>query len=414
MFYVTELSKEVLDLERTVKHVQKASVMDTEVYHRLVVHVPAMLGIMELTVLTIVSVMKHVQAMETALAGVDVFVMKVMLVIDAAINVIPTVVAVDMDNVALQASAYVILATMEINVNINVPVMVHALEIPANVIRVSLALIVTQNAQDMESAKSRHVYVHHCGKDPSVKLQDVPMIALEMEYAMVFFKNVSVILGGKELIAVCLIVVENLIAMVVVRVVSSTAQLYATIVQKAGWALHVMMYVLMECSRQWIAETANASRAGLERDAIHYAWVMVDASMTNVSVIPCKAGEVMYAKFQDVQVLRKIAQDMESVTVLLTLAHVMKVGRVLVVIYLIVQVHLIVLIAVTVMPRQALQLVNAVGVDGWVQLATTLVSLANKSQWTVVTVSVNLVTLELVVIASALNMARSLMVHAFV
>lgn len=92
--------------------------------------------------------------------------------------------------------------------------------------------------------------------------------------------------------------------------------------------------------------------------------------------------------------------------VLHTLVLVTKAGQALAAIFQTALVHLIALIVATAMLQPTLQRVNDVSVDGWVQHVMILVSLASKSQWIVVTVSVNLAIVELAVTVSALSMAK--------
>lgn len=75
-------------------------------------------------------------------------------------------------------------------------------------------------------------------------------------------------------IVVSLIALASQIVIIAVLVSLKVAQLYVATVQKDGWVLLATMCVFTGIKFRWTVETVSVTHAGLEKDAIHFVWVV--------------------------------------------------------------------------------------------------------------------------------------------
>ena len=89
----------------------------------------------------------------------------------------------------------------------------------------------------------------------------------------------------------------------------------ALTVSRAGWVPPVKISVQMALKSLWIVATVFVSRASLGEGAMLSVWITASVSVINACVTHCLAGEALFVKFPDVQVLmERTAVDMASVT----------------------------------------------------------------------------------------------------
>lgn len=73
---------------------------------------------------------------------------------------------------------------------------------------------------------------------------------------------------------VSLIALASRTVIIAVLVSLRVAQLYVVTVQKDGWVLLATMCVFTGIKFRWTVETVSVTHAGLEKDAIHFVWVV--------------------------------------------------------------------------------------------------------------------------------------------